>query len=147
MKVNPPLRNAEDQDAIKKAIEEGIVDCIATHHMPHEADSKETEFEYARNGMTGLETAYAVLKTSMPGLKEEKYVELLSLNARKLLGLDPATIKENERACLTLFCPNAEWIYEKNAIRSRSKNSPFIGKKLTGKVIGIINKEQVHLNP
>ena len=147
LKVNPPLRNAEDQDAIKKAIEEGIVDCIATHHMPHEADSKETEFEYARNGMTGLETAYAVLKTSMPGLKDEKYVELLSLNARKLLGINLATIKENENACLTLFCPNAEWIYEKNAIRSRSKNSPFIGKKLTGKVIGIINKEQVHLNP
>ena len=147
LKVNPPLRNAEDQDAIKKAIEEGIVDCIATHHMPHEADSKETEFEYARNGMTGLETAYAVLKTSMPGLKDEKYVELLSLNARKLLGINLATIKENEKACLTLFCPNAEWIYEKNAIRSRSKNSPFIGKKLTGKVIGIINKEQVHLNP
>ena len=147
LKVNPPLRNAEDQDAIKKAIEEGIVDCIATHHMPHEADSKETEFEYARNGMTGLETAYAVLKTSMPGLKDEKYVELLSLNARKLLGINLATIKENEKACLTLFCPNAEWIYEKNTIRSRSKNSPFIGKKLTGKVIGIINKEQVHLNP
>ena len=147
LKVNPPLRNAEDQDAIKKAIEEGIVDCIATHHMPHEADSKETEFEYARNGMTGLETAYAVLKTSMPGLKDEKYVELLSLNARKLLGINLATIKENEKACLTLFCPNAEWIYEKNTIRSRSKNSPFIGKKLTGRVIGIINKEQVHLNP
>ena len=146
LKVNPPLRHAEDRDALKKGIEDGTVDCIATHHMPHEADSKETEFEYARNGMTGLETAYAILRTSLPGLKDERVVEVLSLNARKLLGLQPGTIKESEKACLTLFCPDAEWIYEKKNIRSRSKNSPFIGKKLTGKVIGIINKEQVHLN-
>jgi dihydroorotase len=145
LKVNPPLRLGEDRDAIKKAIDDGIVDCIATHHLPHEADSKETEFEYAKNGMTGLETAYAVLRTCMPKLKEVKVVELLSTNARKLLKLD-AAIKENEKACLTLFCPNAEWTYERKNILSKSKNSPFIGKKFTGKVIGIINKDQVHLN-
>jgi len=147
LKVNPPLRGPEDRDAIKKAIEDGTVDCIATHHMPHEADSKETEFEYAKNGMAGLETAYAVLKTSMPELGEDKLIQLLSANPRKLLGLNSITIQENEKACLTLFCPGAGWIYEKNNIQSRSKNSPFIGKKLTGKVIGIINKDQVHLNP
>ena len=147
LKVNPPLRTAEDRDAMKKGIEDGTVDCIATHHMPHEADSKETEFEYAKNGMTGLETAYAVLKTTMPHLSEDKLIELFSINPRKLLGFNKATIKENESACFTLFCPGAEWIYERNNIQSRSKNSPFIGKKLTGKVIGIINKDQVHLNP
>jgi dihydroorotase len=146
LKVNPPLRTAVDRDAIKKAIDDGVVDCIATHHMPHEADSKETEFEYAKNGMTVLETAYAILKTSMPELEEEKIVKLLSANPRNLLGLSDATIKENEKACLTLFSPATEWTYEKNNIQSKSKNSPFIGKKLTGKVIGIINKEKVHLN-
>lgn len=146
LKLNPPLRTAEDRDAIKKAIEDGTVDCIATHHMPHEADSKETEFEYAKNGMTGLETAYGVLKTSMPGLSEERWVELLAINPRKLLGLKNVVIRENEKACMTLFAPGHEWVYEKNNIQSRSKNSPFIGKKLTGKVIGIINKDRVHLN-
>jgi dihydroorotase len=97
--------------------------------------------------MTGLETAYAVLKTSMPKLKDEKAVAFLSANPRKLLKLNAATIKENEKACLTLFCPETEWVYEKSNIQSKSKNSPFVGKKFTGKVIGIINKDQVHLNP
>ncbi len=82
----------------------------------------------------------------MPKLSEEKLIALLSINPRKLLGLNKATIKENESACFTLFCPAAEWTYEKNNVQSKSKNSPFIGKKFTGKVIGIINKDQVHLN-
>jgi len=97
--------------------------------------------------MAGLETAYSVLKTSMPNIEEEKVVAILSTNPRKLLKLNAGSIKENEIASLTLFCPDADWIYEKKNIQSRSKNSPFIGKKFTGKVIGIINKDQVHLNP
>ena len=85
--------------------------------------------------MFGLESVYAVLKRSMPKIKEERAVELLSTNPRKLLKLNAGTIKENEKACLTLFCPDAEWIYEKKNILSKSKNSPFIGKKFTGKVM------------
>lgn len=146
LKVNPPLRTQEDKEALKKAIKDGIVDCIATHHMPHEADSKETEFEYAKNGMIGLETAFALLKKTLPDLENEKLVELLSINPRKLFGLPSVTIRENEKASLTLFCPDDSWIYEAGSIKSKSKNSPFIGTKLTGRVLGIINKEQVHLN-
>ena len=146
LKVNPPLRGAADRDALKKAINDNVVDCIATHHLPHEADSKEVEFEYAKYGMTGLETAYGVLKTSIPEINDEKCVELLSVNPRKIFGLAKVCVKEGEKACLTLFNPAAQWVYEEKNIRSKSKNSPFTVKKLTGKVIGIINKDQVHLN-
>lgn len=147
LKVNPPFRSANDREGLRKAVASGIVDCIATHHLPHELDSKNTEFESAQYGITGLETAYAVLKTSLPEISEERWIELLSINPRKITGLNPLQIRENETASLTLFNPEASWTYEERNIRSKSRNSPFIGKRLTGKVIGIIHKDQVFLNP
>lgn len=145
LKVNPPLRSRVEKEALKEAVEAGMVDCFASHHLPHEYDSKVIEFEYAQYGMIGLETAFAVIRTSLPALHIDKLVEMLALKPRRIFGLPEITVAENATASITLFNPSAKWTVSENDIRSKSKNSAFIGKELTGKVLGIVNGHSVVL--
>jgi dihydroorotase len=146
LKVNPPLRTKENRTALQDAVANGTVDCLASHHLPHEYDSKVVEFEYAKFGMTSLETAYAVLQTAISGLAVEKCVDLLAVNPRKIFGLPPANIREGNTAIITLFEPATTWTVTHEGFKSKSSNSPFIGKELTGKVKGIINGEKITLS-
>lgn len=146
LKVYPPLRTAHEVSVLKKAILDGTIDCIASHHMPHEYDSKVLEFEYAKFGMTGLETTYAVLRTAMPDVPESKWVELLSTNPRTIFGMERAAIQKGVRACITLYEPSATVTIDEKRFRSKSKNSAFIGKTLTGKIRGIVNGEKITLS-
>lgn len=144
LKVNPPLRTKEDQQALKQALLDGTIDCIATHHLPQDMDHKIVEFEYAHFGMIGLETSFAAIRTYFPELGLDKTIDLLSNNPRSVFDLQTNSIKKNSEACLTLFLPEEKWKVE--TLHSKSKNSPFIGKQLTGKPLGIINKDKVFLN-
>lgn len=146
LKVYPPLRDAASVTTLRAAVLDGTVDCIASHHLPHEYDSKVVEFEYARPGMTGLETAYAVTRTVLPELSPERTVELFSEQSRKLFGLERPLIAEGQPVSLSLFDPAGRTTPEAGTTRSKSKNSPFTGKELTGTVVGILHGEKLVLN-
>ena len=146
LKINPPLRSKTEMEALKSAVLNGRVDCFASHHLPQDYDNKVVEFENAKFGMIGLQTAYAVITTALPELSEEKKVEMLSINPRKITGLPAATIDKGKPASLTLFQPQRKWFFSEDKINSKSKNSPFINKELTGAVTGIINGDKISLN-
>jgi dihydroorotase len=146
LKVYPPIRDQAAVDTLRSAIMEGVVDSIATHHLPHEFDSKVVEFEYAKPGMTGLETAYAVIRTALPELTSAQIVNLLSNNPRRIFGMSQPVITEGQPCSITLFDPAGHTELRENNTRSKSKNSPFMAKKLNGKVLGIINGERWTLN-
>lgn len=146
-KVNPHLRSKEDIAALVKGIAEGTVDTITSAHQPQDEECKKLEFDKADFGMIGLETCYAVANTALNDkVGTEKIVELLANNPRKVLGLASTSIVEGAEADLTLFDPDKKWVFAEGDIRSRSKNTPFIGAGFTGKAIGVINKGKLHLN-
>lgn len=145
-KLNPPLRTKEDIIALRKAIADGTIDAINSDHSPEDIENKKVEFDHAAFGMIGLETAFAVINSALGKNGLESMVTTLSIKPRKILKQPTVTIKENEKACITLFEPNSEWLIKESDIKSKSKNTPFIGKRLTGKVVGIVNNNQLHLN-
>ena len=144
LKVNPPLRSRMDREAIRSALLDGSIDCIATHHLPQDTDHKVVEFEYADYGMTGLETCFAAIHTCMPELSVEKLVSLMSANPRQIFGLENQSITNDAAASLTLFMPSEQWTVK--TLQTKSANTPFMGHELTGKAIGIINKDKLFLN-
>ncbi len=144
LKVNPPLRNKNDVKALQMALQDGTIDCVASHHNPQSWDDKNCEFEYAKNGMLSLQTMYSSINSIVKNT--EDIVKILTTNNRNIFNLLVPIIEENKMACLTIFEPNTEFVFEEKNIVSKSKNSPYIGKKCRGKVVGIINKNTVVIN-
>jgi len=145
LKVYPPLRPKTVVSALKQSLLDGTIDCIASHHLPHEYDSKILEFENAKYGMTGLETAYAVIQTLFPDLTAEKIYALFGGNARSIFNLPPSIIEKGSSGPLTFFNAKIEWTYDLAKTVSKSKNSPFHQKKFTGKAIATYTKGKLHL--
>jgi len=143
LKVNPPLRTAEDVAALREAVLNGVVDCFATHHQPQDWDAKQTEFEYAQYGMTGLETCFGAIRRHVPQLPLEQLVRMLALQPRQVFNLPEPALQEGAVANLTIFDPDTEWTFTAADIASRSKNSAYIDTLLKGKVKGIISNNQV----
>jgi dihydroorotase len=144
LKVNPPLRTRADMHALQAALRTREIDCIASHHSPQSWDDKTCEFEYAKNGMITLQTLYGTVNAIMNDT--EALVKMLTENNRNIFDIAKPSIEENVSACLTIFTPNTEYVFEENMIVSKSKNSAFVGKMMKGKVVGIINKDKMVLN-
>lgn len=144
LKLEPPLRSRKDMMAMRQALINGEIDCIASHHLPHNWDSKTCEFEYAKPGMISLQTVFAALAAA--GLDTAAFVQMQSVNTRKIFGMEIPELKENTKASLTLFVPSAETIFAETSIRSKSKNSAFTGFTLKGKITATINGAHVFLN-
>lgn len=144
LKLYPPLRTREDMMSLREALNNGDIDCIAGHHSPQQADDKICEFEYAKPGMLSLQTTFAVVNEFSSDITQT--ISLLSDKVRDIFNIKQTSFAEGAEASLTFFDPEAKYIFDHDMILSKSKNSPFVGKEVKGKVIGIYNKKQLILN-
>ena len=148
-KVAPPIRDIRSRKALIQGIKDGIIDCIATDHAPHTSHDKDTTFDLASCGLIGLESCLGVVKKVLVddedlGLME--MIKLLTVSPRKIMGFDNDLLKKGKEAELVLFNEDEKWIFNRNDINSKSKNSPFIDAQLSGKVIHTISKGVITTN-
>jgi dihydroorotase len=137
-KVNPPLRTNKDINALKKGLADGTIDAIASDHAPHSIEEKELEFDWAPPGMIGLETTVGLMITELIGkrlLSWPQAVAKLTVNPARILNLPGGSFKIGGPADLTVIDPKLKWVVSRADFKSLSFNSPFIGRKLTGKAV------------
>jgi len=144
-KMNPPLRQQIDVDAIIEGIIDGTVDCIATDHAPHTETEKNSGLQTAPNGIIGLETAIGLSMTYLVHkghISITKLIELFAVNPRNVVKLPQVDFKLGELANVTIFNPNEEWTVDKSKFKSKSSNMPFEGFKLKGKQKFVVNNNK-----
>ncbi|MFA6413069.1 MAG: dihydroorotase [Syntrophales bacterium] len=150
-KVYPPLRGKTDVEAIKEGLRDGTIDAIASDHAPHAQTDKEVEFEYAASGMIGLETSLALglRLVAADVLTLNQLIEKMSTNPAGILRIPGGTLRSGGPADLTIIDLQRLWTVDRKAIRSRSKNTPFLGWGLTGKAVmtikgGVVTYDELH---
>ncbi|HEV8603759.1 MAG TPA: dihydroorotase [Tepidisphaeraceae bacterium] len=135
-KMNPPLRTAGDVAACIAGVKDGTIDCLATDHAPHLAEEKELEFQYAPNGILGVEPALALYIKALvePGhISWMKLIELMTINGARIAGLKKGTLAEGAAGDVTIIDPNRQWTVDLEEFKSRSRNCPFGGWSLKGR--------------
>ena len=146
-KLMPPLRTKEEIKSLLLGIEDGTVDFVSTDHRPKDIERKFKEFDYASFGSVGLESGFGALNKILSGkMSLDMIIELICQRPRSRFGIEIPKIEVNSKVELTLFNPDANYIFEEKDIKSLSKNSAFVGKELKGKVYGVISKNEVVLN-
>ena len=146
-KMNPPLRTKEDVDAMIEGLKDGTIDVIASDHAPHSIEEKETEFIFAPNGILGLETQIGLALSELLHKKHlslEQLVEKMAVNPRKILNLPVPKFEVGQEANITVLDSNLIWTVDISKFKSKSKNSPFDKRLLTGKAVAAINKSQMY---
>jgi dihydroorotase len=147
LKMNPPLRSAEDVAAVREGLADGTLDAVATDHAPHTEVEKDLEFDAALNGIVGLETAFPVcLELVRRGaLPERRLVEALTTGPARAFGLAAGTLARGAAADVAVLDPAAEWVVDPARLFSRSKNTPWKGKRLVGRcVYAVVGGRIVH---
>jgi dihydroorotase len=150
VKMNPPLRETADRDAMLAGLADGSIDVVATDHAPHHADEKHVEFDRAPFGITGLETAVSLCLDRLVHagvVSLSRLVELLSVNPARILNVPGGSLAEGAAADLSILAPEMSVTVSAAAMRSRSKNTPFDGWKLRGGVAAtIVGGRAVYVN-
>lgn len=142
-KMHPPLRTQADVDAIKAGLRDGTIDAICTDHAPHASFEKEVEFDAAPFGIIGLETAWGLIGRELIAgkvLSMEDSVRKITVEPRRILRLPVPRLSADAPANLTIFDSTTKWTFESKHIRSRSRNTPFIGASMVGRAWAIYNK-------
>jgi dihydroorotase len=148
LKVNPPLRGNSDRIALIEGLIDGTIDTICSGHIPHDAESKELEFDLADFGMIALETAFATANSTLrERMAIEQIVGAFTSGPEKVLGEYCYSVEKGNPATITFFDPDLNWTFNAAHIQSRSKNTPFVGQAFIGKPLGIVNKKKLYLSP
>jgi len=137
-KMSPPLRSEEDRVALIEGVLDGTIDAIATDHAPHHADEKMLDYDHAPSGVVGLETALGVALTVLHqshGVPLARVIEMLTTGPARAFSLPGGTLAAGSPADVTVFDPASEWTVDPQSFKSKSRNTPFAGWKISGKVV------------